>query len=695
MASDLQMHTVSPFPQEDVRVRSAPIRVAFIGAGNMAGLHLRALRRVSVPHTVVGVYDANAAAARAFAQRAGATAYDTLAELLAEGRPELVHVCTPAGTHLAPARLALLAGAHVYVEKPFVETREDADALFTAARTRGLIVCAGHQLVREPAYRRLMKRVGELGTPALVTSEFAFRPPKLDPARASGRALAAQLIDVLPHPLYTLVDALERVAPAGAPLELVHATATPTDLHALVSAGGVIGRLHVSLRARPVASSLTVSGAEGSLTADFMRAIVTGAANPGTSPIEKLLNPFLEAAQLAGRSALSLLKRFLGGGDYPGLVELLSDFYVAVATGRPSPLGVEHLRRVAALHEDLSTRVRDAARPVAPLPAPKAPLAVVTGAGGFFGASIARQLARRGFRVRGLGRGERPDEPQVHEWIRADLAGEIPRDALAGATVVVHAAAETAGGFDAHARNTVEATRRLLDAMRDARVRRLIHVSSISVLRPPSSLRERQNEATPTAERAERLGPYTWGKCAAEELVAAARDLEVRIIRPAALVDWAHFDFPGLMGRRLFGRWHLGLGRPGLPFAICEVEQAGAVVAWCADHFDEAPTLVNLMDPTVLTRGRFVLVLRSRGWRGRIVWVPISFLSAAAGSVIGMLAMLRRDTLQRPAIWPVLRPRRYDPAVSAQVFARIERDGAPAPARAAPAPEEAPAPSYA
>ncbi|HEY6808277.1 MAG TPA: Gfo/Idh/MocA family oxidoreductase, partial [Gemmatimonadales bacterium] len=392
-------------------MRSTPLRVAFIGAGNMAGLHLRALRRVSVPHTVVGVFDANTAAARAFAARAGAEAraFDTLAELLAEGRPDLVHVCTPAGTHLAPARLALLAGAHVYVEKPFVETRADADALFAAARSRGRIVCAGHQLVREPAYRRLMRRVKSLGAPAVVTSEFAFRPPKLDPARASGRALAAQLIDVLPHPLYTLIDALERVAPAGAPLELIHATGTPTDLHALLWAGGVTGRLQVSLRARPVASSLTVSGADGSLTADFVRAIVTGAANPGTSPVEKLLNPFLEAAQLAGRSAVSLMKRFLGGGDYPGLVELLSDFYVAAATGRPSPLSVEHLRRVAALHEDLAARVREAAAPPAPAPpraAPRAPVAVVTGAGGFFGASVARQLARRGFRVRGIGRGE-------------------------------------------------------------------------------------------------------------------------------------------------------------------------------------------------------------------------------------------------------------------------------------------------
>src|SRR2546425_4073013 len=38
---------------------------------------------------------------------------------------------------------------------------------------------------------------------------------------------------------------------------------------------------------------------------------------------------------------------------------------------------------------------------------------------------------------------------------------------------------------------------------------------------------------------------------------------ETRVIRPAALVDWTNPEMPGLVGRRLFGSWHLGFGRPG------------------------------------------------------------------------------------------------------------------------------------
>ena len=52
---------------------------------------------------------------------------------------------------------------------------------------------------------------------------------------------------------------------------------TPTDLQAILRAGDLVGRLSVSLRARPVASSLTLTGTRGSLTCDFVRSIVVGA----------------------------------------------------------------------------------------------------------------------------------------------------------------------------------------------------------------------------------------------------------------------------------------------------------------------------------------------------------------------------------------------------------------------------------
>lgn len=670
----------------------APImlRIALIGAGHMAGRHLDALRRVATPHQLVGVCDIRAEAAQELAQRARTTAYTSVPELLKDARPDIVHVCTHPSTHFALARQALLGGAHVYIEKPFAETRADAEALFELAASRGRLLCGGHQLLRDPAFSTLVARAAALQPLVVVDSYFAFRSPTLHLQRSAPRALAEQLLDVLPHPLYTLVAALEQLVPDGRP-ELAHITATTTDLHALLRAGNATGRLYVSLRARPVASLLTISGAHGTIATDFVRGMVIGAGNDGTSPLEKIANPFVEAAQLAWRSSVGLSRRLLRGVDYPGLAELVGHFYAAVAAGDPSPVSVDHLRRVTGLYEELAAHVRaSAARSHRQVTAPPLaavarvaplPVAVVTGAAGFLGRVVSRELTRRGFAVRGVARSQPPEDAHVREWVRADLAREIPPEVFAGATVVVHAAAATAGGFDAHQRDSVNATREVVRAMRSAGVRQLVYVSSISVLEPPRSLRERQNERTPLATKAERLGPYTWGKCAAEEVVAAAHaqgEISARIVRPAALFDEEDIELPGLVGKRLFGDWHLGFGRPGLPFAACEVGAAGAAIAWIAEHFTEAPPVVNLIDPAIETRAGLLELFRQRGWSGRFVWVPIRLLAGGVTSLSRALALARRSPASQLSIWSVLRPRRFDSSLSARVLSAAQRQASSA-----------------
>jgi len=270
----------------------------------------------------------------------------------------------------------------------------------------------------------------------------------------------------------------------------------------------------------------------------------------------------------------------------------------------------------------------------------------------------------------------------VHEWVRVDLGAEIPSDVFAGAAVVVHAAAATSGGFEAHQRDSVDATRNLLRGMAAAGLRRLVYVSSISVLRPPRSAGERQTEATPLATNAERLGPYTWGKCAAETLVTAAHErgeIDARIIRPAALIDLEDIDVPGLVGRRLFGRWHLGFGRPGLPFAACDVGIAAGAIAWIAQQFAEAPAVVNLMDPAIATRAGLLRLFRERGWRGRVLWVPIRLLAGAVQMLSRVLALARRTAAPTLAVWSVLRPRRYDATIAGRVLAAAHADATDAP----------------
>src|SRR5918993_578908 len=150
------------------------LRIGFIGAGQMARHHLAAISRQRTPSVVVGVYDGAPDRAAEFAALAGRQAFPSLPAMLAESRPDVVHVCTPPGAHVAAARAALESGAHVYVEKPFALTVADAQALLDLARSRGKLICAGHQLLRDPAFETLLTRAAELGTLVHADSHFAF-----------------------------------------------------------------------------------------------------------------------------------------------------------------------------------------------------------------------------------------------------------------------------------------------------------------------------------------------------------------------------------------------------------------------------------------------------------------------------------------------------------------------------------------
>jgi predicted dehydrogenase len=122
-------------------VAARPARVGVVGAGALGQHHVRILRDLA-GEAFQGLFDADQARADAVAAPLGVRAHATLEALLATC--DAVSVVVPTTAHHAVARAALNAGCHVFVEKPFTVTLEEADDLIARAHAAGRLVQVGH-----------------------------------------------------------------------------------------------------------------------------------------------------------------------------------------------------------------------------------------------------------------------------------------------------------------------------------------------------------------------------------------------------------------------------------------------------------------------------------------------------------------------------------------------------------------------
>ncbi len=86
-------------------------------------------------------------------------------DLLEDERLDAVVIATPVPTHAPLAKQALLAGKHVFVEKPLALSAQEAEEVVALAEERGLALVPGHLLLYHPGVRKLRELVesDELG----------------------------------------------------------------------------------------------------------------------------------------------------------------------------------------------------------------------------------------------------------------------------------------------------------------------------------------------------------------------------------------------------------------------------------------------------------------------------------------------------------------------------------------------------
>jgi nucleoside-diphosphate-sugar epimerase len=165
------------------------------------------------------------------------------------------------------------------------------------------------------------------------------------------------------------------------------------------------------------------------------------------------------------------------------------------------------------------------------------PAAFVTGGSGFVGGALIERLRREGRDVRALARSERAAE-RVRELGAGPVMGDLDdpgslRAGAEGSEVAFHAAAKVEDWGDPadFERINVRGTQNVIDACREAGVRRLVHVGTEAALMAGQPLAN-VDESAPLRPDSPAL--YSSSKAKAERLVGDANGngIETVVIRP-------------------------------------------------------------------------------------------------------------------------------------------------------------------
>ena len=141
------------------------LTVAFIGAGGIAGTHMRYFSEMEDVELVAAADVVERSVKQRCNQFNIPHAYTDFETMLSEVQPDAVSVCTPNGMHAPCTIAALEAGSHVLVEKPLAMNAEEGQKMVDCAKQHQRKLVIGFQHRYETRTRFVKEAVdnGDLG----------------------------------------------------------------------------------------------------------------------------------------------------------------------------------------------------------------------------------------------------------------------------------------------------------------------------------------------------------------------------------------------------------------------------------------------------------------------------------------------------------------------------------------------------
>ena len=148
--------------------------IGIIGCGKIAQVRHIPEYAENPEAKLLGFYDINLERARELAEKHGATAYETVEELLANPQIQAVSICAANFAHAELSIAALRAGKHVLCEKPMAITLEECESMVEEANKAGKYLMIGHNQRLAKAHAVAKQLIGDGLIGRIVTFRTTF-----------------------------------------------------------------------------------------------------------------------------------------------------------------------------------------------------------------------------------------------------------------------------------------------------------------------------------------------------------------------------------------------------------------------------------------------------------------------------------------------------------------------------------------
>jgi predicted dehydrogenase/nucleoside-diphosphate-sugar epimerase len=552
-----------------VKTRTAarrPLTVAIVGAGFIAEYHLEVLRRMKGV-SVVGACDPDSGRLAALKQNWQLPhAHRTLSDLIAECKPDAVHILAPPPYHYEAAEEALRLGVHVLIEKPMALSSTECSRLIDLARGNGLHLGVNHNAMHHPLYRRLERDLAakKLGRIEHVVSINNLPLAQLQAGQHDHwmfRDARNVLFEQGPHPLSQICGLLGPVRHVQTLCTGAKTLRTGNRLFSSWQMGIACEQgtadLFMSFGRTFPEAILHVIGQDGTARLDLINNVYElDRATRWAAPLDNLIRRLGRSAQVAASGirnfcnyGLSTLR--LAGRTDPYYLSMqggIEAFYKPLLKGQPDDDSAEGGRMVIEGLEMASEAANLPAPRVTSQPRvtpfrPRTGDTLVLGGTGFIGRRLVEALAHTGHPVRMLVRKSTLLPGAARSGDINVLVGDICNQddvdrAVEGCRAVIHLVAGAPSDWAGFERLFVEGTRVVAEACLKHRVEQLLFASSICALYLGNG-RVTISEVTPVDSHAKSRCDYAHAKILCEQLLLdlhRRQQLPVSIFRPGIVV---------------------------------------------------------------------------------------------------------------------------------------------------------------